>query len=70
MKEEELLKTRKLYTATRADLTELIWRNKVLRKEKEAKKPFPQQVPMKNLVKAFPKVHLVGVKEKNRKIAT
>ena len=33
-------------------------------KENEAKKPLPQQVPMKNLVKAFPKVHLVGVEDK------
>ena len=63
-KEEELMKTRKLYCQASVDLTELLRQNKVLVKENEAKKPLPQQVPLTNLIKAFPKDHLVGVEDK------
>ena len=64
VREEELMQACKLNTQASIDLTELLRQNKVLVKKNEAKKPLPQQVPLKNLIKAFPKVHMVGVEDR------
>ena len=64
VREEELMQACKLNTQASIDLTELLRQNKVLVKKNEAKKPLPQHVPLKNLIKAFPKVHMVGVEDR------
>ena len=62
--EEDLLKVQKLYIDTSSDLRLQISRNQNLRDQNEARKPLPQQVPVKSLLKAIPKVHLVGVEDR------
>ena len=63
-KEEEFLLLRKSHSKLTIDLAETRRQNLILKKKNEANKPLPQQVPAKNLFKALPKVHLVGLEEK------
>ena len=62
--EAELLKMRKLYMESSDDLRLLVSRNKNLRDQNAARKPLPHQVAVKSLLKAFPKLHLVGVEDR------